>query len=253
MRGPFRYALLGLFAFLGFLLLQTPATLVIDLLTERLPGFSAQTVEGSAPGGTAAGVRWRNLQIDQLRWSWRPLALFTGWLEFSLKVDDPELRLAGQAALNPGRDLRLRQLVGTLPLARLAGAAGYPGLPAQGTVELNLAEVRLNPGGRPLAATGIVRLQNLQTTLGQPLTLGDFTAELKPADPEGIQGVVQDNNGPLALEGAFSLTPDGRYQFTGHAAVPDANNRALRQAMSLLGPPGGDGRWILNFSGKLSF
>ncbi len=45
--------------------------------------------------------------------------------------------------------------------------------------------------------------------------------------------------------------PDGRYRFTGQAAIRDADNRALRQAMRLLGPPGNDGRWALNFSGAL--
>ena len=35
------------------------------------------------------------------------------------------------------------------------------------------------------------------------------------------------------------------------AAARDASNPALRQALNLLGPPGGDGRWALNSSGVL--
>ena len=251
MKSVLRYGLLGLLAFLLFLLLLAPATLITEPLAERLPGFSVQMVEGTATDGAASGLHWRGVQVDRLFWNWRPLALLTGWLEFHLKIDDPEIRLAGKAAMNPGQRLRFRELAGRLRLAELAMLAGKPKLPLQGVVEFDLRELRLNPAGRPQAADGVAHLLNLRVMLGQPLTLGDFTARFKPADPEGVQGVVRDNNGPLALEGAFSLMPDGRYRFSGQAAVRDANNRALRQAMTLLGPPGNDGRWSLNFSGAL--
>jgi Bacterial type II secretion system protein N. len=53
------YSLLGLAAFLLFLLLLAPATLVSDWVGARLSGFSAQAVEGTAtagPCGTCAGA-----------------------------------------------------------------------------------------------------------------------------------------------------------------------------------------------------
>lgn len=246
-----RYGLLGLLAFLLFLLWLAPATLIVEPMAERLPGLSMQTVEGAAVAGAANGLRWRGVQADRLVWDWRPLALFTGWLEFHLKINDPEIRLAGKAAVNPGQRLRLREWTGRLRLAELAMLAGRPGLPLQGAVAFDLRELRLNPAGRPETAEGVAQLLDLRVTLGQPLALGDFTVQMKPADPEGVQGVVRDHDGPLALEGAFSLMPDGRYRFSGQAAIRDANNRALRQAMNLLGPPGSDGRWALNFSGAL--
>ena len=120
-------------------------------------------------------------------------------------------------------------------------------------MELNLRELRLNAARRPTTADGVVHLLNVQITLGQPLTLGDFVIQATPAIPDGIQGKVQDRDGPLALEGNFSLLPDGRYRFSGQAAVRDASNQPLRQAMNLLGPPDDHGRWPLNFSGILAW
>jgi hypothetical protein len=251
MKSVLRYGLLGLLAFLLSLLLLAPATLITEPLAERLPGFSVQTVEGTATDGVANGLSWRGVRLNRLVWDWRPLALLTGWLEFHLKTDDPEIQLTGKAAINSGRYLRLQNLTGHLRLAELMILAGQPKLPLQGVVEFDLRDARLNPMGQPLTADGVAHLRNLRVMLGQPLMLGDFTAQLKTADPEGIQGVIQDNNGPLALEGIFSLMPDGRYRFNGQAAVRDANNRPLRQAMNLLGPPGSDGRWALSLSGVL--
>ncbi len=246
-----RYLLLFALAFLLFLLLLAPADFITGPLATRLPGFSVQTVHGSAVAGAADGLRWRSVQVQRLGWAWQPLTLFSGWLEFRLKIDDPEIDLAGKAAIQLGQRLRFREWSGRLPLTELAKLAGQPQLPVQGVVAFALSELRLNPDGRPVSAEGEAQLQDLRVALGQPLALGDFTAQLKPAEPQGIAGVVRDNNGPLALEGAFSLMPDGRYRFTGQAAIRDADNRALRQAMRLLGPPGNDGRWALNFSGAL--
>ncbi|MFZ1829589.1 MAG: type II secretion system protein N [Candidatus Competibacteraceae bacterium] len=252
MKNLLGYGLLGLLAFLLFLLLLAPATLVVGPLTQELPGFRVQTVEGAATEGVANGVSWRGVQVKRLTWDWRPLALLTGWLEFHLKIDDPEIKLVGHAAINAGRHLRFQQLTGRLSVAELALFAGQPKLPLQGVVEFDLWELRLHPLGQPQTVDGVAHLLNLRVTLGQPLALGDFTAQLQPADPAGVQAIIQDKNGPLALEGMFSLMPDGRYRFNGQAAVRDANNRALRQAMNLLGPPGSDGRWALSFSGVLS-
>ncbi|MFZ1642220.1 MAG: type II secretion system protein N [Candidatus Contendobacter sp.] len=251
MKHVLRYSLLGLLAFLLSLLLLAPATLVTDLLAQRLTGFSVQAVEGLATEGSARGVHWRGVRIERLNWNWRAPALLTGWLEFRLDADDPEIKLSGSVAANPGRRLRFRDLSGRLPLARLGALAGQPGLPLQGVVEFNLRDLSLNAAGRPQTADGVVYLLNARATLGQPLNLGDFIVQLAPATPEGIQGAVRDNDGPLALEGTLNLLPDGRYRFTGQAAVRDAGNQALRQAMNLLGPPGGDGRWTLSFSGVL--
>ena len=251
MKRVLRYGLLGVLAFILSLLLLAPATLVTDRLAERLTGFSAQAVEGQATEGSARGVRWRGVWIERLNWNWQALALLTGWLEFQLDADDPEIELNAKVAVNPARRLRLRDASGQLLLARLGALVGPGQLPLQGAVKFNLRELSLNAAGQPQTADGVVHLLNARTTLGQPLNLGDFTVQLMPATPEGIQGAVKDNDGPLALEGALNLLPDGRYRFTGHAAVREAGNPALRQAMNLLGPPGGDGRWALNYSGVL--
>ncbi len=56
MKHVLRYSLLGLLAFLLSLLLLAPATLVTDLLAQRLTGFSVQAVEGLATEGSERGA-----------------------------------------------------------------------------------------------------------------------------------------------------------------------------------------------------
>ncbi|HRD65868.1 MAG TPA: type II secretion system protein N [Candidatus Competibacter sp.] len=250
MKRALGYGLLGLAAFLLFLLLRVPANLVTGQVGTRLSDFSVQDVEGTATEGTMLGARWRGARIERLTWRWRPLALLLGRLEFNLSADDPEIKLIGNAAMGLGRQVHFRDLAGRLPLSRLGNLAGN--LPLQGTVEFALPELDLGATGRPLAARGTVRLLNLRTALNPPTSIGDFVVQLDSTSTEGVRGKIKDNNGPLVLDGTLGLLPDGRYRFDGQAAVRDAANQSLRQAMSLLGPPGSDGRWTLNFSGALA-
>ncbi len=245
------YGLLGVLAFFLSLLWLAPATLITDTLSARLPGLSVQTMSGRAIHGTAQGLRWRGAQIERLEWRWQPLTLLNGTIGFKLKVADPDLQLTTSAAINQERRWRWQDLRGQLPLARLGALAGLGSLPLQGRMELNLRQFELNPAGLPLTAEGVVELREVRVTLKQPLNLGDFTVQLTPKLPEGVQGTVKDEGGPLALDGTLSLLPDGRHQFSGFVALRNAGDQALRQALSLLGPPGSDGRYALNFSGVL--
>ena len=250
MRG-LSYSLLFLFAFLLFLSLRTPATSATDLLARHLPAFSVQAAAGLATDGAAQGLRWRGVHIERLAWRWRPRALARGWLEFTLDVDDPDVKLVGNVALDPQRQLRLRNTRGRLPLMTLSALAGQPRPPLQGIVEFDLRELRLNAAGQPQAADGRVALLDARAMLGSPVQLGDFVVQLT-TEPMGIQGVVQDQGGPLAVEGILNLAPDGGYRFNGRATLRDAADPALRQALSLLGPADSEGYWTLSFSGVLA-
>lgn len=252
MKSVVSYSLLGLLAFLLSLLLLAPATLVTNQISARLPGFGVQAVEGLATAGAARGIRWRDAQIERLAWRWQPLALLTGWLAFRLDADDLQLKLVTSAALGLDRRIRFQELSGRLPLGKLGMWAKQPKLPLQGFVEFNMQHLYLNPAGLPLTAEGVAHLRELRITLGQALSLGDFTVRLTPGQPEGVEGALKDNNGPLALDGVLHLAPDGRYRFNGQAVIRDPSNQPLRQAMNLLGPPGSDGRWMLSFSGVLA-
>lgn len=251
MKSIWAYITLGTIAFLVFLLLAAPATLITDQIGSRLAGFTVRSVEGRAIGGALSGIRWRDISLDRLSWSWRPLALLGGQLGVYLKAEDPAIQLTGHAAIGLNRQVALSDLAGRLPLNRVSNLTAAGNLPLEGMIVLDLRNLTLDKAGRPSTAQGTIRLLNLRVNLGQPLQLGDYEMRLDSTGAEGIQGKIKDINAALALEGTLNLQSDGRYRFTGQAMVRDPSNQALRQAMGLLGPPGADGRWPLNFSGTL--
>ena len=244
------YGLLGLLAYVIFMLIQFPAANFIDLLGRYLPGLTAQEVQGSARKGTAREVRLHDTRFETLSWRFRPLALVKGRLEYRVIAEAPQLRLEGAAGVGLRRQLQIEDLSGRLPLPRAIALIGRPTLPLNGNVELNLTALHLDREGRPRAAYGTTRLLDTRTTLGRPLDLGDFSAELTTED-QTILGTIKDNGGPLELTGVLALTPDGRYRFTGQVALRDPNNQDLRQALTALGQPGADGKWQMEFTGVL--
>lgn len=203
------YGLLGLAAFLLFLLLSAPATLLTDQIGARLAGFSAQAAEGTATDGAMLGASWRGVRVERLTWRWRPLALFAGRLEFDLKTDDPEIKLTGNAALGLSRQTTVRDLAGRLPLAKLGNLAGSAKPPLDGLAEIDLRELALSPAGRPLAARGAIRLQNLRATFGPPLNLGDYVVQLDSAGAEGFEAKSKTIMGPWRWKARSTCCPTG--------------------------------------------
>jgi hypothetical protein len=244
------YGLLGLVAYVVFLLSQLPATLLMDSIAQRVPGFAVQDIRGSVFNGAAQGVRLRGAPIESLSWQWRFLPLFLGRVEYQIGMVDPELRVSGNVAVGLDRQLRITDLTGSLPLAKLMALLGYAPLAISGQVHIDAASLHLVATGLPRAATGALRLLGTRITLGRPLELGDFSAEFSTRDQD-IVGNVKDQGGPLELTGALTLTPDGRYRFNGQVGIREQSNHELGQALSILGRPGADGKWKLNFTGTL--
>lgn len=181
-----RYGLLGLGAFLLFLLLQAPASLITDRIGAHLPGFTVQTVAGTATEGVMQGLQWRGARIEH----WlglattgagdRTIGLPAGCRRSRFPTDRTGGYWLGSAMALPklGRSERHSKNC-TLWRVNRTTITGHGGIELQGAPERR---------GRPTTADGVVHLLNLRITLGQPLTLGDFEVQAMPAVPDGVQG-----------------------------------------------------------------
>ena len=251
MRRGLAYILLGLLAYTVSLVLLCPASLLIEQLAQRLPGFSAQNVQGSAVQGSAQSVQLSaTARLETIAWRLRVLPLLLGRIEYELRLTAPELNIWGIAGVGFDRQLRITALNGQLPLPRAIALAGRPPPPLNGTLELENVAVHLNRDGRPQQAGGLVHLRNVSTSFGNPLPLGNFDIQLQ-TQASALVASIQDQGGPLQLNGNLTLDPDGRYRFTAQAAPRDQDNRELYQALNLLGRPEGNGKWTFDLAGSL--
>jgi general secretion pathway protein N len=244
------YLSVGLIAYAIFLIIQFPAAAMLDLMAGRVPGFTARDAQGSALGGSAQDIHLGNTRFESLSWRLHVLGLFLGRLEYHFSLREPELQLQGRVATALDRHLYFEELKGNLPLSKISALLGYPSLPVNGQLELQAADFGLNPAGRLSSVSGMIRLLGAHTALGKPLELGDFSADFITRGSD-VVGNIRDEGGPVELKGTLTLTPQRSYRFTGQAALRADDNRELRQALSILGRPGGDGKWKINLAGMM--
>jgi hypothetical protein len=249
MRRLLGYGLLGLLAYAVFMLVLCPADIMMERVAQRLPGFSVQNAQGSAVQGTARGMRLHTLQLESISWRLHFPALLTGHIEYHVTLVEPDLQLSGSIGMGLDRQWRIAALNGSLPLSKAIALAGYSTPLLSGTLKLAPLELRLDPAGHLQQAQGLLRLRNVQTRLGKPVPLGDFNIELQTRNTRMV-AAIQDQGGPLQFTGALTLDPDGRYFFTGQAAIRDGKNWELYQVLGSLGQPGGEGKWTFNFAGN---
>lgn len=241
----------GLYLF--FLLWTIPAGFCWAWLASRPESKVARVtvldLHGPWSAGNCALVKAGPLQLHDLSWRIRPLALLRGRLEFALNgalADSGKLT----AIVSLGRrDLEFRDLQLHGP-ANSLGRAWLSGIPLTGTVTGENLRL-LVAGGRPVAASGQLQWQGAGVELPSPVLLGELVLQLQ-SDAAGITANLKDSGGPLRLDIQTRLKADGAYEITGEAVPRGAIPPELANLLGLLGPRSPDGRIRLSRSGQLS-
>ncbi|HEB94580.1 MAG TPA: type II secretion system protein N [Gammaproteobacteria bacterium] len=247
-----RYLLIGLLAYVIFLLVQFPAGQAYAWWKAG-PGAQQKVVltglSGSVWRGSAQQALIDGQRLQGLEWRLKPWTVLFGKLEidYEIRLDDGFLR--GSVAADPQGAVAFDTLEAKLPLAQLPLPAIVALQPA-GVVNLNLQSVDWN-GEALLSAQGRLVWSGAGISLLQPLQFGDLALTLENRDGSVI-GELSDAGGPLQAEGLLTLKPDGSYQFTGRFAAREGAQSPLGQALGALGRPGADGRVQVNQSGRLA-
>lgn len=247
-----RYLLIGLLAYLVFLVVQFPAERAYAWWKSG-PGAQQPLllagIEGSVWAGHAERAKLGAQSVDGLRWRLHPWQVFSGavGLDVDLRLRDGFARGELKAGVD-GR-FEIEHLEARLPLAALAVPA-LQALRPEGVLHADLREVAWN--GHSLAsAEGRLVWSGAAVQLLQPLPLGDLSLTLH-SDPEGVSAALADAGGPLLAEGLLTLGADGAYQFSGRLGARNDAPPALQQALRGLGRAGADGRIAIERSGRLA-
>ena len=242
------YVVLGLLAYVGFLLSTFPAERAFAMLNQQLPNLRAAGLSGTAWSGQASILQIQGQNLEKLQWQLKPWSVLFGQLELDVQLDGADV--AGQASigLQPDGAIQLTDVDLRLSAAEISTQFQVPvDLGGQFIVQLQSAKLM---GQKILSAEGLVRWQRaaLVSPFAQPL--GEFVAQLS-TEADDIKAQVKDEGGPLQLDGVASLKSDGGYNFNGSVSVRDTQQQLLVQGVKAMGRPGSDGRVPLRYSGRL--
>lgn len=256
MRAPLRYLAIGLPLYLLFLALQFPAAqawrVAAEPLAAAVPELKLAAFDGSLLSGRAGMVVYRNTLLGEANWQLSPLALLRGKgeLQAQLQGDNGYLQSRVSAPLGGG-GVALSDIEGQLPLAELLRFAPYLPVALDGRVSLKLPTLVFDADGRIVAAEGSVIWHQAAMSAPQALPFGDLQLLLHSEGEGRLAGELSDRGGPLSLSGTVQLSPDGTYVFNGSVAAAAGAPAELAGALGMLGKPDAQGRYRLNYTGRL--
>ncbi len=242
--------LLGLLAYLGFLIATFPAGWAYALAKPRLDplGIKLYAVEGTVWDGRLGAMDIHGRRLPELQWRVRPTALLLGRLHTRLDVG--EGRLQGELELSVDGRLRLAPVAVHWPLPELLQQLQLAALPLEGVIQGQLQRLEI-ADGLPRAADGTLTWRGAASGPPMAAKLGDLQLVLETRD-DGIHGRFRDGGGPLGLGGSLRLAPDGAWRLELQLTPREGRQSPVGRLIAFLGRPDAQGRVVLRRSGRLS-
>lgn len=213
-----RFTLIGLAAYLTFLVVMVPAAPVISWLSPAESKLRVSGVSGTLWSGEALAVKTGKLDLQNFQWQLRPIALFTGVLEFALTARLGDERVHARAGVSLFGNKRLTQVQGRVALNDVLKRLGVAQVATAGVLELDLDEVRLSEVSAPMMEgsvmwkpAGIVAPVELDLGGAQLNMYMERDSTLADLDASGGQLLVQ-AKAQLHADGQYSLDAELRTQ-----------------------------------------
>ena len=239
-------AVLGIAAYLVFVVALVPARFVVARLALP-PGLALHDVDGTVWSGRAA-ASWSSggstLELDTVRWHWRPLALMSARMAYDVEAHgqgiDARARVARGITSSSVQDLELRanaaSLATTIPLASAWQPAG----------RVDVTSSSLSWNGRELLGRAQAQWSDAALAISPVRPLGTYVLRLDGAGgPARL--TLATAQGALRLSGDGTLEGLQRLAFTGEARADGPQAPALTPVLDLFGPRRPDGSRALRF------
>ncbi|EKF9275739.1 type II secretion system protein N [Vibrio cholerae] len=246
------YGLLFSTVLMTSVVVHLPAQVALSPLP--LPeGLDLTGIEGTLWQGQAAQVRWQGMNLGDLNWDLHLSALLLGQLEADIRFGrGSSTQLRGKGVVGIGLSGPYADdLLLSLPAAQAITWLPLPvPLMAQGQLEMAVKQYRF---GEPYCQQAEGSLAWSAAQLESPLgalqlgtVVSDFTCQESVVTLKGGQKTAQ-----VSSEFNLSLQPDNRYQaqawFKPEAEFPES----LKEQLSWLPQPDGQGRYPFNQQGQL--
>jgi Bacterial type II secretion system protein N. len=246
-----RFTVLGIVAYLVFLLVTLPAAYAYGVLASRLAPLSLYGVGGSIWSGTAEAARVRDFTAQDIRWHVQPLALFRAALEVDVRLRTGGETVSGLLGRRLNHALYAADVDGSLPVDILIILLhlSFPPQSLDGTLLVKLDRLVIKDGIIQEAA-GSITWKDASVSITTPVSLGDVQMHMQNTD-QGVLGTLRDQGGPLEVRCRVQLASNGRYRIMGTLRARSEAPSELIQALRYAGTPAADGAVSIDREGIL--
>jgi len=250
--GFLKLGLLGLAAYVVFLLATLPAAFAWQFLGVRLdglPALSAPPPSGTLWAGEFHDIAYRDLVVESLSWNLRPSELMTGRLGLDWQLSGPFGHGSGRLAFGAG-DVELADIRLDVGAAAITAVAPQLGFPMEGRFLLDLRRGRASYERGVSQADGVLGWIDAGAGLTKAHDLGDLRADIIHAEDGGVRLSIADQGGPLRLVGTAQWDRVDGLRFEAQAGARDGAASELVEGIEMLGRPQADGLYRLSFRSR---
>lgn len=243
--------LLCVLVFLYTLLTRAPLAVIYGYLKPEQSPVELIGISGDLRAGSASGLVIANqTAVRDLQWTMRPWLLLLGRAGFHVAGTGDGVVLDGDVAQTLAGSTHVDDFRASGSVKPLL-AAFKLFLPIDGMLGLSVQELVLRDG-LPTTAQGRIELNGLSWKLGrEPLSLGDFVADVAPSD-DGLAAVVKTVRGPLDVSGDARLLADRRYEMHLQIKAKADAPAPLVNMLASLGAPDNQGYYHIRRQGQLA-
>ena len=241
-------ALLGLAAFLLFMVIQFPARTAWQWVPQEIQNqLRLQGLEGSIWNGHARQVWFQHYDLGRVDWQLSPFGLITGGLSVDFEIDASTIQATGEISSSDTEAFEITELKAVIDPSLLDTRLAPVSL--LGTLGMDIKNASYE-AGRLIAIEGVASLGSGMLEGPYPLPLGDVSAVLTPAGNE-TEISIENRDSPLGISGIVLLTADGQYELQFEIHNADPSRQDINDALSLLGRPDDNGRHQIGFRGQV--
>ncbi|MGB5261127.1 MAG: type II secretion system protein N [Gammaproteobacteria bacterium] len=203
-----RYLAIGVAVYVLVLVAGFPASYVRGTLQDALPGLQLGGVTGTVFSGYASSAVYQGLDLGEVDWHFRPLALLLLRLEYHLAFSHPDNSGHVNIGIRPGGDVQGRALEMQLAPDRLVNRFSPVAIQSRGRLDLVLDSFEVD-GEQLRAVTGQAAWKDAAIESPVVLTLGEIGLTLQSRADTLVAAVTR--GGELGLSGEILLQPGNRY------------------------------------------
>lgn len=257
MKTGIQLTLLGLAAFLIFLVVSAPAAILTKTVEHYTPAHF-QNVTGTLWNGGAGGLQISGINAGPVTWKIHPGSLLRGVLgvELQLGRQAPATPLRGNAAIEAGLfgGVTVKQAHLGADAAWAFAMAAIP-IAATGQLALDIDRLVVDPQKPLPKIQAVVQWLNAGVSYPSVYDLGAYRLQLahQPEDePQTVVGTIRDIDSPLKINGTIQLDAGYNYTLNVNVSTTPAAPADLQRVLPLLGNRKPDGSVDIRRRGNLN-
>ena len=236
-----------------FMLQQLPAKTVVQWLPKNMlqrSNVRLMGVTGTLWNGQLAKLRLNGFGLSNLTWQLHAWPLILGDVSLGVKFRQTDAFGKGEITTDFGAEkIVMSSVQGGFPATQLMPLFyGFPiALDGQLTADIKTATIQK---GQHLSLQGELLWREAALSAPQQILFGDLQVKMQAKD-KGTVLSVQDQGGPLQLQGKITLQGNGAYETNIMVATRSSASKALAQSISILGVRDAQGNVQIKYKGKL--